>query len=181
MEVFMRVLTIAMGVILTLAGIWCLVNLGKTYAALAFVLGIVMLVSGISNIITYISQHRSSHVTGWVLADGILTTILGIIVLLNPFTADVMISIFFGMWLMMSGVLRIVGAFEVRKIRIASGDKTWLWMMILGVLTLLVGLYGFVHPVIAGVALAMMLAIFFIMQGINSIALGISMSGNGKN
>lgn len=171
----MRVLTIVMGVILTLAGIWCLINLGQTYAALAFVLGIVMLVSGISSIITYIMGHKDEKLSGWVLAEGIFTTILGIIVLINPFTADVMISIFFGMWLMVSGVLRIVGAFEQRKLGLPYG-----WTLILGILSLLVGLYGFVHPLVAGLALAMLLAIFFIMQGINTIALGVAMPSSKK-
>lgn len=166
----MRAFSIIMGILLFAVGVYCLMHLGATFVSLALVIGILMIAYGVMEIVDYFTKHRKYDNTGWVLAEGILTIILGGIVLFYPGISDLFISILFGVWLVVSGMFRIMGALSIKRLQPGS---SWVFMFIMGILSIIVGIYGFVHPYVVGLAIAMLIGIFFMIQGINSIVYGI--------
>lgn len=167
----MRIFTIITGVILAITGIWCFANPGTTFLALAFVLGLVMIFSGISGIFTYITIKKKKEAESWVLAEAILATILGVLVLSNQLATDAMIPVFFGMWILFSGILRVLGAFTLRN----KEQYRWVWTLVLGIIGILMGIYCFYNAVIAGFAIVILVGITLMLQGINICATGIQM------
>jgi uncharacterized membrane protein HdeD (DUF308 family) len=98
---------------------------------------------------------------GWVLAFGIITLLTGLAVLVWPGRTLIVIAVLFGIQLIVTGIFRFVGAF-------ASDDRTGgtrVLLVVLGALSLIIGLYAVRHVLITLLALALLLGIFWIVSG----------------
>ena len=153
----MRMLTIIGGVLMLLTGIFCFINPGQTFLAIAFVIGLVMVLNDNN---------------GWILTDALITLLLGILVLCNQLVADTAIPLVFGMWVLVSGILRIEAATHINLERKRENFRI---TMITGVMTVVVGLFGFINPLVMFLSTVVLMGFFMVMQGINIIELGIDM------
>ena len=98
---------------------------------------------------------------GWVLAFGVITVLIGIAALVWPGRTLVVVAVLFGIQLIVMGIFRFVGAF-------ASDDRTGgtrVLLALLGVLSLIIGLYALRHILITLLALALLLGIFWVVSG----------------
>lgn len=114
----------------------------------------------------------------WLLAFGILTVALGICAVVWPSITLLAAAIVFGVQLIMAGIYRLVGAFASDD---ASGT-TRVLLALLGILSLVVGLYAVRHVLLTIVALALLLGIFWIVNGVIEVFTALShqeMSGRG--
>lgn len=170
----MRVLTVISGVMLILVGVFCFASPGETFLSLAFVLGSVMVASSLIQSVAYIQgrSRRNSDKHGWILVDSITTFILGALVLSSQIAADVAIPLVFGMWVMFSGILRVVTATYINW---QQKKVNFVWTLVTGLLCTFGGLYAFVNPIMAGLAIAILLGILFMLQGISVLELGVHM------
>jgi uncharacterized membrane protein HdeD (DUF308 family) len=98
---------------------------------------------------------------GWLLAFGIITVAAGIVALSWPDSTLVVIAVLFGIQLMVAGIFRFVGALSVDE---ESGGTRVLWAL-LGVLSFIIGLYALRHILATVLALAILLGIFWIVNG----------------
>jgi uncharacterized membrane protein HdeD (DUF308 family) len=107
---------------------------------------------------------------GWVLAYGILTLLAGIAVLAWPSETLLVIAVLFGVQLIISGIFRFVGA-------LASDDLTGgtrVMLALLGVLSIIIGLWAVRHAVLTLVALIVFLGIFWVINGLIEIFTALS-------
>ena len=117
---------------------------------------------------------------GWVLAFGIITVALGIAALAWPGRTLVVVAVLFGIQLIVLGIFRFVNA-------IASDDQTAgnrVLLALLGVLSLIIGLYAVRHVLVTLVSLAVLLGIFWIVSGAVELFMALShneMSNRGWN
>ena len=98
---------------------------------------------------------------GWVLAFGIITLAIGVAALVWPGRTLIVVAVLFGIQLIVMGIFRFVGA-------LASDDLTGgtrVLLAVLGVLSLIIGLYAVRHVLITLLALALLLGIFWIVSG----------------
>jgi len=98
---------------------------------------------------------------GWVLAFGIITLLAGLLTLAWPGRTIVVVAVLFGIQLVVAGIFRFVAA-------LASDDEsgaTRVLLALLGVLSFIVGLYALRHILITIAALALLLGIFWIVNG----------------
>ena len=98
---------------------------------------------------------------GWVLAFGIITLAVGVIVLAWPSETLVVVAVLFGIQLIVMGIFRFVAAFAAGDV----GGGTRVLYALLGVLSLIIGLYAVRHVLITLLALALLLGIFWIVSG----------------
>jgi uncharacterized membrane protein HdeD (DUF308 family) len=98
---------------------------------------------------------------GWVLTFGILTRLAGLLALEWPGRSVVVIAVLFGLQLLAAGIYRFVAAFAADE---ASGS-TRVLLALLGVLSFVVGLYALRHILVTVAALALLLGIFWIVNG----------------
>jgi uncharacterized membrane protein HdeD (DUF308 family) len=115
---------------------------------------------------------------GWPLAFGILTMAGGIAAVVWPGITLLAAAIVFGVQLIVAGIYRLVAAF-------ASTDATIttrVLLALLGVLSLIVGLYAVRHVLLTIVALGLLLGIFWVANGVIELFTAIShrnMAGRG--
>jgi uncharacterized membrane protein HdeD (DUF308 family) len=98
---------------------------------------------------------------GWVLAFGIITAVLGVIALAWPGRTLLVVAVLFGVQFIVMGIFRFVGAFAVDDV--TGGSRVL--MALLGVLSLIIGLYAVRHILITLLALVLLLGIFWIVSG----------------
>jgi uncharacterized membrane protein HdeD (DUF308 family) len=130
-----------------------------------------MIFFGICGILTYIVNRKIHGASGWIMEETIITLLLGIIVLINRVVTDDIIPIFFGMWILIAGIMRITDAFSLRE----KGLKVWSSSLGFGIISLLAGIYAFLTPISDMISLPALIGFFFIIQGLNSISMGAHM------
>ena len=171
----MRVLTIISGILMLVTGVFCFINTGQTFLTLAFVVGIVMVLNGIIHTLAYLigrGLHNQGDNNGWILVDALITLVLGILVLCNQLVVDVAIPMVFGMWVLVSGILRVEAASHINRVKKRRNFKSTL---ITGILTVAIGVFGFIDPLVNWLSVVFLLGMFLCMQGVNVIELGINM------
>ena len=117
---------------------------------------------------------------GWVLFFGVITVVLGILALAWPGHTLIAIAVVFGVQLVVMGVFRFVASFAHPDL---SGGTRVLYAL-LGVLSLIIGLYALRHVLITIVALALLLGIFWVVNGTTELFTAISqreLRGRGWN
>ena len=177
----MRVLTILSGILMLGTGAFCLINPGQTFLVLAFVVGLVMVINGIIHTLAYVigrGLHNRGDNNGWILVDALITLMLGVLVLCNQMVVDIAIPMVFGMWVLVSGILRIEAATHIDRKRKKVNFRS---TMITGILTVIVGIFGFINPLVSWMTVTVLLGMFLCMQGINVIELGINMPHEKKD
>jgi uncharacterized membrane protein HdeD (DUF308 family) len=107
---------------------------------------------------------------GWVLFFGVVTLALGILALAWPGHTLIAIAVVFGVQLVVMGVFRFVASFAFPDL---SGGTRVLYAL-LGVLSLIIGLYALRHVLITIVALALLLGIFWVVNGTTELFTAIS-------
>ena len=84
----------------------------------------------------------------------------------------------FGMWVLVSGILRIEAATHINKEKKLNNFRT---TAITGILTVIVGIFGFINPLVTWLSTVILLGMFMVMQGVNIIELGIHMPHEKKS
>ena len=100
---------------------------------------------------------------------GVAAIIFGIIAFTHPVMAVATLVLFFGAWVLIDGIFRIVGAIRDRS------DSDWGWQLVIGILGVVVGLLTFHAPGITALALVIYIAAWALMIGATEIALAIKM------
>lgn len=177
----MRTLTIISGILMFMTGVFCFVNSGQTFLAMAFIVGLVMVINGVIHTSAYLlgrGLNNRGDNNGWILADALITLLLGILVLCNQLVADTSIPMVFGMWVLVSGILRIEAATHINKEKKLTNFRT---TTATGILAVIVGLFGFINPLVTWLSTVILLGMFMVVQGINIIELGIHMPHEKKS
>lgn len=177
----MRILTIISGILMILTAAFCFMNPGQTFLVLAFVIGMVMVVNGIIHTLAYLigrGLHNKGDNNGWILTEALITLILGILILCNQLVVDAAIPMVFGIWVVVSGILRIEASTHINKEKKITNFRTTL---ITGILTVVIGVFGFINPMIGWLSTAILLGMFMLIQGVNVLELGINMPHEKKS
>ena len=98
---------------------------------------------------------------GWALAFGLVTLLAGILVLIWPGHTIVALAVLFGIQLVVAGIFRFVAALAADE---ANGG-TRVLLALLGVLSFIIGIYALRHILVTIAALALLLGIFWIVNG----------------
>lgn len=164
----MRILTMLTGVLFIGAGIFLVANEGVTFLSVAFIVGIMFVVAGIVECLSYGSYRGDNVEKSWILNDGLTTFVLGVLILLNKISADAVVPMILGLWVLITGIRNFVHAWE----RIETRGRMFYDHLIIGLLNIIFGLYVFFDSEIFNLASTTMIGLCVIMQGINIIHVG---------
>jgi uncharacterized membrane protein HdeD (DUF308 family) len=95
---------------------------------------------------------------------GVIAIILGILAMLAPVLTGISVIILVGVFVLIGGIVRIIWALQ------AGSLGKGLPMFAIGGLTLLCGIVLLAHPLFASGVLTIMLALYFVLDGISEIA-----------
>jgi uncharacterized membrane protein HdeD (DUF308 family) len=160
---------IALGVVYVITGIIALGSVVLATAATVFVVGIMMVIAGVAEVINAFQIKTWGRFLLWLLL-GALYIVAGLITFENPLLAAAILTLFLGIALIASGVMRIVLAFSMQAV------MPWIWVLLSGVITLLLGLVIVAHwPVSSLYILGLFLGIDLVLAGASWIGIGLGL------
>jgi len=101
---------------------------------------------------------------------GIAAIAFGIVAFVYPGLTIATLVLFFGAWVLIDGIFRIVGAIGHR-----ASDSDWGWQLVIGLLGIVVGLLTFHAPQITALALVIYIAAWALMIGASEIAAAVKL------
>jgi len=99
---------------------------------------------------------------------GIAAIVFGIIAFVYPGLTIATLVLFFGAWVLIDGIFRVVGAIGHR-----GSDPDWGWQIVIGIVGIIVGLLTFHAPQVTALALVVYIAAWALMIGATEIAFAI--------
>jgi uncharacterized membrane protein HdeD (DUF308 family) len=105
----------------------------------------------------------------WVpVITGIAAIVFGIIAFVYPGLTIATLVLFFGAWVLIDGIFRVIGAIGHR-----GSDPDWGWQIVIGIVGIIVGLLTFHAPQVTALALVVYIAAWALMIGATEIAFAI--------
>lgn len=155
-------LPLILGIIFIVVGIWALLTPTSTYLSLSVLFSLTFLVTGILEIIYSISFRKQLDGWGWSLVAGILSFIVGLILLLNPQISIVTLPLFVGFVVLFRSTMTIAWSIEFKKYKVSD----WGWLLFSGILGLIFSFILLWNPLFAGLTVAIFTGIALIIIGI---------------
>ena len=112
--------------------------------------------------------------SGWSVIWGILMLICGILAIAMPVASSVGIVIVLGWLILVAAVIHLVFAFQAHSI------GGFLWEVLLAIVYGVAGFYMVTHPLLGVVSLTLLLAIFFLVEGMVEIIFYFKIRGTGN-
>jgi uncharacterized membrane protein HdeD (DUF308 family) len=157
---------VALGVIYVIVGIIALGSVVAATAASVFVVGIMMVIAGIVEVVNAFQVKTWGKFLFWA-ALGVLYIVAGFVAFENPLLTAAVLTLLLGAALVASGIMRIILGFSM------TGGTPWIWVVLSGIVTLLVGLIILSHwPVSSLFVLGLFLGIDLVFAGASWIGIG---------
>ncbi|MCL2038587.1 DUF308 domain-containing protein [Candidatus Saccharibacteria bacterium] len=155
--------SILLGVIVALIGIATLFTPVRTLINLTVFIGIAALVGGFFNIFAF-ALSKNKERSGAILFFGIISVVLGSLILVYTGASAALVLGFFGIWLFVASLARIFEAFHLKKL----GSKYWGLDLAVGIILTLFSFWVLWHPLAK-------LALLDIFVSIALLAVGVSL------
>jgi uncharacterized membrane protein HdeD (DUF308 family) len=111
----------------------------ESLLALTLVFGAFAFADGVFGLVAAIRNIRKGDKWGWLMFSGILGIATGVIVVVSPFAATLVLAIFLwtsiAVWSIFSGILEIMAAIRLRK-----EIKGEIWLVLSGLLSVVLGI-----------------------------------------
>ena len=160
-----RLALMALGFFMAALGIFCISLDGYSFGTMAFPIGVLLMIVGTFQVLTYSSFARSDENKHWVLTEGLTSFVLGVVVISGSLSADVAVLAVFGFWSVITGIRNIVVVIEER---ISGFEKQWdLWTIGISAVNFIVGMYTFFNQFFFNFSVLGLIGMIFLIQGIN--------------
>jgi len=163
-----RIITMLTGLLFVASGVFLVANEGVTFLSVAFVVGVMFVIAGVVECLSYSGYRGDNEERSWILNDGTTTFVLGVLILLNKISADAVVPMVLALWVLITGIRNFVRAWEHIDDR---ANNFWDHLLI-GLLNLIFGLYVFFDGEIFNLASITMIGLCIIVQGVNIIHVG---------
>ena len=172
-----RIITFILGIFMIITGVYCLFTPALTYMTLGYIVGINMIVDAIGSIILCHERKKAGDTDGWALAGAVASLVFGIILTCSTafqWIVDMAIVYLAAIWLIVIGILRVIHALRVHKLRKALdaeilGRRWWL-VLIVGILMIVCGVFSLFNPSGLIIAIGINFGLNIIIAGANLIA-----------
>ena len=153
------------GLLSIAAGVIILFKPGDSLKTLAVIAGIFLVLDAIVELLAAIVGATQSR--GMVALLGVLTLLVGILLIRHPVQGVTFVALLLGLWLVTVGVVRLVTAFDREEHR---G-----WHIVAAVIEIIAGIVIVSSPNIGYATLAVLAGLAFIFNGMGVFALGWAM------
>lgn len=156
------------GIVAVLFGLVALILPGLTLRVLIALFGAYVLLDGIFAIVAALQAIQARRSFVWSLVEGIASITVGILTFFWPGLTALVLLYFVAFWAILTGVVEIVAAVELR--RIIQGE----WLLLLsGVLSIVFGVVLVLFPGAGALSLIWLIGIYAIVFGVLLIDLSL--------
>ena len=135
--------------------------------ALSLLFAISFLLGGFSEIVFSLANREQLDNWGWSLAFGIVTSIVGVLLMLNPALSITTLAFYIGFVVLFRSISTIGFAMDIKK----YGSKNWGALLGLGIIGTIVSFILIWNPIFAGLSVVILIALSFLFAGLFNIFL----------
>jgi hypothetical protein len=146
-------LTIIMGIVLLLLP-------NATNKVVGIIVGIIFLIEGINSVYKYF-HREGAKLYNLNLIFGVLYALLGVVIILYPFTVVEFVTVCLGIYMIINGASKVNYALWLKK----GNEESWLITLATGILIAIVGILVIFNP-FASLTLTKLAGAFLIITGI---------------
>ena len=143
-------------------GIICILKPMSTLVSLAWILGLITLISGIATLLNWFNLKGYFPQSGSILLSSILQILLGFFFLRHDLAFATILPIIFAVFLIIEGINLAIRSFDYKKI----GFRLWWLNLTLGIIAAVLGFISIGTPSFGGAALSTVLGIGLIIVGV---------------
>lgn len=130
-------------VLLFLFGLILAVNAEGFIKSITVAIGVVLLLIGVFPVIDYFRYRKEGLGASVGLISGIFSIVCGLMLLINEDLLMILIPVFIGVWMIINGINKIQVSFEIKDL----GEKSWVITFIYSILIMVLGGYFIVNPI----------------------------------
>lgn len=130
-------------VLLFLFGLILAVNAEGFIKSITVAIGVVLLLIGVFPVIDYFRYRKDGLGASVGLISGIFSIVCGLMLLINEDLLMILIPVFIGVWMIINGINKIQVSFEIKDL----GEKSWIITFIYSILIMVLGGYFIVNPI----------------------------------
>lgn len=152
-------------ILMIAAGIVCFaLPVGTSIRVFSYIVGALVLCMGIVELVMFFT---SAGVVGggMFLADGIITTLLGIFFLANVNVVEAILPIVFAMWFIYEGISELVLAIQAGKFKVSN----WWVLLIFAIIEIIFGFVALFDPISSAISLTVLVGIFLFVRGLSML------------
>ena len=164
----MRTFQIGFGIIILILSILVIFNPLHGFLSFVWILGLLLLITGVETIISHVYKPTKSRFTG--ISLGVAIIVIAIIAVAFPLLASIVVISLLAIALLFSGISRIIHGIDEKH------NKNWKWgfIMISGILSIGLSVLILIFPVF-GIAIAgLLIGISLLVAGTQMISSGLS-------
>ena len=155
------------GLVLIAIGIWTFANPEDTYVALATLFALCFAITGFFESLFSINNRDILDGWGWTLVMGLLTLLVGVVMLMKPEISQLTLPFYIGFVVLFRSFQAISVAIDLRNFRVMA----WGNLMVLGVLGVILGFILLWNPLFAGLSAVIWTGMAFIVAGVFNVVL----------
>lgn len=164
-------LPLIMGIVFIAVGILALTTPKETYLSLAVLFSVSFLIVGLIEIIFSISFRKQLDGWGWSLASGILSSIIGVLLIIHPQISVITLPLFVGFVVLFRSMMAIAWSIEFKKYKVPD----WGWLLFAGIVGVILSFILIWNPVIGGLTVVVFTGIALITVGVFHIHFSIDL------
>lgn len=153
------------GLVVLISGVIIFFWPGLTLVSIAILAGVMLLVGGVFDLISYFRFRNTGMTSGWAVVNAICSIILGLMFLIHPVLTSTVIPMVAGVFVLFYGGMAIAAAISLRK-----AGPGWGLMLLNGLVSILCGFMFIFMPA----SFAIFLSVFLIMRGVTMCVYGLS-------
>ena len=165
------------GIILVLLGVFSFIRPQSAVTGIGVIYGIVAVITGSADIVFYVRVERHTGFGPTVaLVTGILSVMSGVMLLVYPGAGKWILSLLFPVWFIAHCISRLT---HLTVIRLAAGNFTYYFTLIVNIIGLVLGIMMIFHPLISIISAGCIIGFYLLLLGIDSIVMAIGKLGSG--
>lgn len=173
----MKVINGIIGVLSIFGALYCLFFPGLSFINIGWVITTILGIFGICSIIFYFTKkkiYKNLMIEGihgvFGLVVGIAAAVVSMLAIFVPgiqAVLDLIILVIFTVWMIIDGISSIAESLAMKK---ASTSKSWILALVLGIIMLILGIYGICNLIFAIRFIGITIGIMLMSYGIKLIA-----------
>ena len=157
-----KIMLVVTGILLIVLGIVCICNPAETLFSMAWLIGVLTLLSGISKLIFGLKTQNFLPNSGTRILTGVLDVMFGIFFLFNNVFVTISLPVIFAIWLIVEGIILVVQSFDYKK----AEYQGWWGMLLMGIVVVVLGFFAMKHLDVTGKTLSILFGCAVTLLGI---------------
>ena len=158
-------LSLLTSIVFVIIGLFLFIKPDTTLSVISYVIGSILIISGISSGYRYFSEKGVLSIFSFDLVYGVLLLISGIFLVVRPDLLSVLFPIILGIWIIINSIIKFQYALVLKKIK----NEDFIYTTLISFLTLIWGIVLLYNPFKTALLVTQTIGVFIIVYAVLDI------------